>query len=153
MSFGDAGVRRWVRMTHWLTRAVCHGLCDVECRWPAKPQAAEESIGHGGHVNRQVAMLVGTGAAVGLVVLGLWGWEGADAVVTRVGWEKRLIGAWAVRCAAVASMAAAQAVLIGLVVERAYRRRDRVCGTLKLSALFTFMVCAVSAIALGLAGR
>src|SRR4051812_23343258 len=103
-------------------------------------------------MSRNAVMFFGAAWAVGLVVLGLWGWEAADAVVTRVGWENRSIGAWAVRCAALASVALAQAVLIGLVVERAYRR-DAVCGVAKLSALFAFMVCAVSAIALGFAGR
>jgi hypothetical protein len=103
-------------------------------------------------MNRNAVILLGTAWAIGLVVLGLWGWEAADAVVTRVGWENRSIGAWAVRCAAIAAVALAQAVLIALVVERVYRR-DRVCGVAKLSALFAFMVCAVSAIALGFAGR
>ena len=84
--------------------------------------------------------------------MGLWGWERAEAIVTLAGWEKRMIGAWSVRCAAAALIAAAEAVLLALVVERVYRP-DALCRAAKLSALLTCMVCTVSAIALGLAGR
>jgi hypothetical protein len=104
-------------------------------------------------MNRSISVTLGAVWTIGLIVLGLWGWQQADAIVTRVGWEKRMIGTWSVRCAAIALMAAAEAILLALVVERVYRRRDAVCGLAKLSALFVLMVCAVSAIALGLAGR
>ena len=102
--------------------------------------------------NRSAALTLGVGVTVGLVVLGLWGWEAAETIVGRLGWSNRSVGSWAVRCAAIGAVAAGQAVLIALIVERAYRR-DRVCGFAKLSALFVFMVCAVSAIALAFAGR
>jgi hypothetical protein len=102
--------------------------------------------------NKNVLILTGGIWTVGLIVLGLWGWQHVEAVVNWVGWEKRTIGAWAVRCMAIALIAAAEAILLALVVERVYRR-DTVCGRAKLSALLVCMVCTVSAIALGLAGR
>jgi len=102
--------------------------------------------------NKNVLIVTGGLWTVGLIVLGLWGWQRAEAVVNWVGWEKRTIGAWSVRCAAIALIAAAEAILLALVVERVYRP-DGVCARAKLSALLVFMVCAVSAIALGLAGR
>ena len=103
-------------------------------------------------MNRVLVTLLGVILSIGLVVAGLWAWQRAESVVTWVGWEKRTIGAWAVRCAAVALAAVAQAVLLSAVVERLYRR-DVVCSAVKLSALFVCMVCTASAIALGLAGR
>lgn len=103
-------------------------------------------------MNRYAVMTFGGVVTVALVVLGLWGWEMAEVVVTRVGWEKRTIGAWSVRCMAMALISVAQAILLTLVVERAYRR-DAVCVAVKLSALLGFLLCMVCAIALGLAGR
>jgi hypothetical protein len=103
-------------------------------------------------MRRVLMTLLGVILVVGLLVAALWGWQRAESVVTWVGWEKRTIGAWAVRCAAVALAAVAQAVLLSAVVERVYRR-DAVCSAMKLSALFVCMVCTASAIALGLAGR
>ena len=103
-------------------------------------------------MNRVFTTVLGAVLAAGLVVAGLWGWQRAEAVVTFVGWEDRSIGAWAVRCAAVALAAVAQAVLLVLVIERVYRR-DVVCSLVKFTALFVCMVCTASAIALGLAGR
>ena len=102
--------------------------------------------------NKSVLILTGGIWTVGLIVLGLWGWQHVEAVVNWVGWEKRTIGAWAVRCMAIALIAAAEAILLTLVVDRVYRP-DAVSGAARLSALFVFMVCAVSAIALGFAGR
>ena len=103
-------------------------------------------------MNRSVWIALGAVSTVGLIVLGLWGWERAEAIVTLAGWEKRTIGAWSARCGAAALIAAAEAVLLALIVERVYRS-DAVCRAARLSALLIFMVCTVSAIALGLAGR
>ena len=103
-------------------------------------------------MNRFFVTVLGAVFAIALVVAGLWAWQQAAAVVTWVGWEKRAIGAWAVRCAAVALVAVAQSVLLAGVVERIYPR-DRVCTAMKVSGLFVCMACTASAIALGLAGR
>jgi hypothetical protein len=103
-------------------------------------------------MNRSAVVTIGAVWTVGLIVLGLWGWQRAEALVTLMGWEKRTISAWSVRCAAAAVISAAEVILMLLVVERIYRR-DAFCGLVKLSALLAFMVCTVSAVALGLAGR
>ena len=103
-------------------------------------------------MNNKSLIAVGAIWTIGLIILGFWGWQQSDAVVNWVGWEKRTIGAWSVRCMAIALIAAAEAILLALVVERIYRP-DRICSGAKLSALVVFMVCTVSAIALGLAGR
>jgi hypothetical protein len=103
-------------------------------------------------MNRNVTVFLGAVMTVGLIVLGLWAWERAEAVVLMMGWEKRTIGAWSARCGAASLIAVAEAILFALVVERVYRT-DAVCRTARLSALLIFMVCTVSAIALGLAGR
>jgi hypothetical protein len=103
-------------------------------------------------MNRSAVIAIGAVWTVGLIVLGLWGWQRAEAIVTLMGWEKRTISAWSVRCAAAALISAAEVILMLLVVERVYRR-DAFCGLVKLSALLALMVCTVSAVALGLAGR
>ena len=101
---------------------------------------------------RAVTVASGAICAVGLIVLGLWGWQRAGLIVTLMGWEKRPIGVWSARCAGASLIAAAEAILLTLVVERVYRP-DAVCGAARLSALLVFLVCAVCAIALGCAGR
>ena len=103
-------------------------------------------------MNRSIAMTVGGFWTLVLVVAGLWAWQRADTVVTLIGWEKRAIAAWSVRCLAAAVIAAAQAVLLALVVDRVYQP-DTAGRVAKLSALFVFVVCTVAAIALCLAGR
>jgi hypothetical protein len=116
--------------------------------WWVEPASLDMEVA----VNKSIQIALGATWTVGLIVLGLWGWQRTETVVSIVGWEKRSIGAWSVRCAAIAVIAAAEAILLTLVVERVYRP-DAVCGKLRLSALMVFMVCTVSAIALGLAGR
>lgn len=103
-------------------------------------------------MNRSIVVTMGAFWTLALIMLGLWGWQRAETVVALLGWEKRMIGAWSVRCMAAGLVAAAQAVLLAMVVERVYRP-DTVCRAARLSALFVFMVCTVSAIALCLAGR
>ncbi len=103
-------------------------------------------------MTRAVTVASGAICAVGLIVLGLWGWQRAGLIVTLMGWEKRTVGAWSARCAGLALISAAEAILLTLVVERLYRP-DAVCGAALLSALMVFLVCAVCAIALGCAGR
>jgi hypothetical protein len=102
--------------------------------------------------SRIATVTFGMALTIGLIVLGLWGWQRSLAIATMVGWEKRTIGAWSVQCAAIALIAAAETILLTLVVERVYRP-DAVCARARLSALFVLMVCTASAIALGLAGR
>jgi hypothetical protein len=102
---------------------------------------------------RSVVIALGAIWAVGLIVVALWGWQQADVVVSMVGWEKRTVGAWSVRCGAAALVAMAELVALTLVVGRVYRRPDAFCGVAKFSALVVGLVCTVSAVALGLAGR
>ncbi|HYE18056.1 MAG TPA: hypothetical protein VEA69_06410 [Tepidisphaeraceae bacterium] len=100
-------------------------------------------------------LLIGIGVVwtVGLVMAGLWMWQHSAAVVARAGWENASIGAWAVRCMAVALVAAGQGVVVALVVDRVYARRDAICAVAKVSSVLVFVACTASAIALGLAGR
>ena len=99
----------------------------------------------------------GAAVAVGLMVLGLWAWQHAAEVATDGGAARPYVAKWAVRSAAVAAAAAAQAVVLVVVVGRVYGRRGAPPGAvdavLRLTALLVFAVAAVSAVALGLAGR
>ena len=99
-------------------------------------------------------ILLGALAAIGLIAAGLGGWHRADTLVRWLGWEKRHMALGAVKCTAVGAVALAQALLFWLVVDRVYRdRRDLVCDLLKLSGVLVFATCAVSALAMGVAGR
>ena len=89
--------------------------------------------------------------AIGLVVLGLWGWRHAADIVADHA-SRPYVAAWAVRSAAIAAVAGAQAILLTLVISRLYPRRlvDEICRVL---AGLVLSIALVSAIALGLAAR
>lgn len=91
--------------------------------------------------------------AAGLVVFGLWAWQGAGDIAIESWHAARPdVAAWSVRSGAVAAIAAAQAILVSLVAGRVYRRGafDAVVG---LTAGAVFAIASVSAVACGLAGR
>ena len=102
---------------------------------------------------RAVSLFGGAVASVVLLVVGLWAWQHAAEVASDGGAARPYVAAWAVRSAAVAAGAAAQAVLLIAVVGRVYRREGALEDVLRLSAVLVFVVALVSAVALGLAGR
>jgi hypothetical protein len=104
-------------------------------------------------MGRFLVITLGVLGTMGLVVLGLGGWHRADTLVRWLDWEKRHMAYAAVRCTSVGLVAVAQAILLWLVTDRVYRRRDLLSDLLKLSAVLVCAVCAVCAIALGVAGR
>ena len=103
---------------------------------------------------RAVSLYAGAMAAVALMVLGLWAWQHAAEVGTGAfgSTAQPYVAKWAVRSAAIAAAAAAQALLLS-VVGRVYRRQGALDAVLRLSAMLVFAVALVSAVALGLAGR
>ena len=106
----------------------------------------------GRSLGRFFVITLGALASIVLIVAGLQAWHRADTLVRWLGWEKRHMALGAVKSTAVGAVALAQALLFALVVDRVYRR-DIVCDLLKLSAVLVCAICAVSAIALGIAGR
>src|SRR5688572_959517 len=104
-------------------------------------------------IGRILVITLGVLGTVGLIVAGLGGLHRADTLVRWLGWEKRQLAYSAVQCSAVGCVALAQAVLLWLVTDRVYRRRDLVCDLLKLSAVLVCVVCSACAVALGVAGR
>jgi hypothetical protein len=103
-------------------------------------------------MGRFIVITLGAALTVTLVVFGLLGWHRADTIVRWLGWESRHMALAAVRCTAVGLVAMGQGVLWVLVVDRIYRR-DVPGDLLKLSALLVCAICAVSAVALSVAGR
>lgn len=87
-----------------------------------------------------------------MVVAGLWAWQGAPDMVLDWSLSRPEIATWAMRSAAVAIMAAAQAVLVLLVAGRVYRR-GTFDAVLAFTAVTVFALASVSAIACGLASR
>src|SRR5690349_15859261 len=88
--------------------------------------------------------------ALGLVVGGLWCWRNASALASALGAAEGPLMARAFRSAAVCSVAAAQVLLLVVVVDSVYRR-DALSLMLKVSAILVFVVAAVAALALGFA--
>ena len=103
-------------------------------------------------IGRILVITLGVLGAVGLIAAGLGAWHRADTLVRWLGWEKRHMAYSAVQCSAVGCVALAQAVLLGLVTDRVFRR-DLPCDLLKLSAVLVCAVCVTCAVALGVAGR
>jgi len=90
--------------------------------------------------------------ACGLIVLGLWTWEGASDLALDWGASRPQVAAWAMRSAAVAALAGGQVLLLVLVAGRVYRR-----GLFDVAMTFTasvvFAIALVSAAACALAAR
>jgi hypothetical protein len=101
---------------------------------------------------KRIATIIGGLLALALLVAALWGWRHDGQVARGLGARNVAVVGWSVRCAAVAVGAVAEAVL-GLVVIGNLWRRDGFSSALGLLAALVFMLSAVSAVALGLAGR
>ena len=103
-------------------------------------------------MRRNAMIFLGGAWGVVLLVLALWAWKSDEDLATRLGAHNLRIEIWAVRCAAVALTAAAEALLMLLVVRLIYKK-DAITSILGGLAMLVSMLSAVSAIALGLAGR
>ena len=98
----------------------------------------------------RVSIVVAAALAAALMVSSLWAWQQAPHLVFDA--DRPDLALWAVRTAAIAVAALAQAVLLFLVVGRIYQARGfdtvlRVCT----AAVFT--VAGIGAIVLSLANR
>ena len=103
-------------------------------------------------MRRSMTVFLGGAAGVAMLIVALWAWHRDEDIATRMGLHNLKVATWAVRCGAVAMVAAAEALLAGLVVGSIYKR-DAFTSMLGLSAALVFVLCAASAVALGLAGR
>lgn len=101
---------------------------------------------------RKALIFLGGVWGVGLLVLALWAWRNNEEAASFLQGHNRAVVAWAVRCAAVALIAAGEAVLGMLVIGNLWRH-DLFTRVLVLSAALVFMLSTASAVALGLAGR
>jgi hypothetical protein len=103
-------------------------------------------------MQRLAAVILGATFGVLLIIVALATWQRADLIVQA--WEphKAALALWAVRCAAIAVVAAGEVLLIAGVVGSIYRR-DTLINVLGLSALAIFMLSLVSAVTLGILGR
>ena len=97
--------------------------------------------------------LVGSLVTVVMMVAALYGWRHAADLAGDWGASRPYVAALGVRSGAVALAAAAQVVLLTLVVGRLFARRQLVDEVLRLAAGLVAALAVVSAIALGLAGR
>ncbi len=98
----------------------------------------------------KMLMLAGSLVATALMVISLWAWQQSPHIAFAA--DRPDVALWAVRTAAIAAAALAQAVVLFLVVGRIYRTRAMDLLLRVLTAV-VFTVALVSAIALGLAGR
>ena len=99
---------------------------------------------------RRLTTILGTFAAISMVVAAMWAWNDARRLAD--GTTRPDVTLWALRAGGVALAAAGQAMLLTFVVGRIYRR-DLFSDVLRVFAGLIAAVALVSAIALGLAGR
>lgn len=100
---------------------------------------------------RSIAITGGSAVvAAALMVACLWAWQGAGHF--SVDASRPYVATLAARTAAVALGAAAQVIILTLVVGRIYRRQ-LVDDVLKLTAAAAMLVALVGAVALALAAR
>jgi hypothetical protein len=95
-------------------------------------------------------MVAAAVATIALIVAALWTWAHAWQIADLA--SRPLVAVWAARCGAVALAAAAQVLLLSLVVSVIYRR-GLVDQMLRLAAALTCTLAVVGAAALALAGR
>jgi len=88
--------------------------------------------------------------SLALVVSGLWLWQHAGLLASDA--SRPDIAGWAIRSGAVASVAAAQALLSFFVIAALFRR-DFFTSAIRFSAGLVAGAAIVSAVALGVAGR
>jgi len=93
---------------------------------------------------------LGSFAAFSMLVAGLWAWNDARHLADAS--TRPEVTLWALRAAAVALAAAAQAMILTFVVSRIYRR-DLFSDVLRVFAGLIAAIALICAIALGLAGR
>jgi len=99
----------------------------------------------------RLAMVVGFGLSVVLVVGALWGWQNGEDLVLR--WRMSGESAvWGVRCAAIGVAAASQVILLSVIGRWVYRR-DLLSDILRLCGVLVVMLAGVTAVALALASR
>jgi hypothetical protein len=101
---------------------------------------------------RKALIAFGSSAGVGLLIFALWAWANSDPLVLRWGPADASLAAMSLRCAAVATAAVGEGLLVLLVVGNLWRR-DGVTKWFALSAALVFLLSAAGAVALGLAGR
>ena len=96
-------------------------------------------------------MIAGVAAAMLMVMAALWGWQSAERIVEA--WEGHAgLALWCVRSAVVATVAAAQVLLLGVVAHCLYGR-DLVTDVLRTSGTLLSLAAAAGAMLLGLASR
>ena len=97
-------------------------------------------------------VVVGSLVTVGLMFVALYAWRHASVIAGDWEASRPYVAAWAVRSAAIAVAAAAQVILLTVVVGRLYPRQ-LVDEVLRLTAVLIGTVALVSALALAFAGR
>ncbi len=103
-------------------------------------------------MHKQIALIFGGGWGLGLLVLALWSWTRSAEVARFMGSHNVAVASLSVRSAAIALAAAGEGLLAWLVVGTVYGR-DLFARAVGLSATVIVLLSAVSAVALGLAGR
>lgn len=98
----------------------------------------------------KLSAVMGTIVAMALVIVALWGWGSAQRFAAWA--DNPPLALWAVRCAAVSAVAAAQVLGLTFLVDVVYapgRGRE----ALRLVAGFVCTISLVGAIALGLVSK
>jgi len=98
----------------------------------------------------RISMFAAAALAAVLMVVSLWAWQQGPQIAFTA--DRPDVVLWAVRTAAIAAGALAQALVLVFVVGAVYRTR-LLDVTLRVLTAAVFTVALVSAIALGLAGR
>jgi hypothetical protein len=101
-------------------------------------------------IARRISMVFAAVCAAGLMVSALWAWQQGPHL--SIDADRPEVVLWAVRTAAVAAGALAQALLLFLVIGQLYRARG-LDVLLRVLTAAVFTVALVSAVALALAGR
>ena len=98
----------------------------------------------------RVTTILGCFSALSMVVAGMWAWN--EAYFLSAGTTRPDVTLWALRSAAVALAAGAQAMLLTFLVSRIYRQ-DLFSDVLRLFSALISAIALISALALGLAGH
>jgi hypothetical protein len=102
-------------------------------------------------VQARIGAILGGAVGIVLVIAGMWGWQHAQQLITEAPNPDRAL--WAVRCAAIGAVAAAQLILLTFVIGGIYERRSNRSGAVRMTADIVFGLALISAVVFAFAGK
>lgn len=104
-------------------------------------------------MQRVIVILLASLWGLGLLVLGLWTWQSGPVLIDYFHATRLPLATWATRAAALALVAAGEALVALVVIDHLWNRRDAVTRFLGRSATAVCILAGLTAVTLGFMAR